>query len=87
MASYSVFLKRSAARELEEIGTDADRRRIVERIRSLAEDPRPPACEKLAGRDDRLRIRQGDYRVIYSVDDNERVVTVVKIGHRKDVYR
>lgn len=87
MASYSVFLKRSAARELEEIGQDADRRRVVERIQALAEDPRPPGCERLAGRQDRLRIRQGHYRVVYGIDDEERSVTVVKIGHRKDVYR
>jgi mRNA interferase RelE/StbE len=87
VASYSVFLKRSAAKELEEIGQDADRRRVVERIQDLAEDPRPPGCERLAGRQDRLRIRQGDYRVLYTVNDEKRIVTVVKIGHRKDVYR
>ena len=87
MASYSVFLKRSAAKELEEIGQESDRRRIVERIRALADDARPSGSEKLAGREDRLRIRQGDHRVIYSVDDQSRSITVVKIGHRKDVYR
>jgi mRNA interferase RelE/StbE len=73
--------------ELEGVGTRADRRRIVDRIRALADDPRPPGCEKLAGRDDRLRVRQGDYRILYSVDDTERAVTVVRIAHRKDVYR
>lgn len=85
MASYSVFLKRSAAKELEEIRQTADRRRVAERIQALANDPRPTGCEKLAGREDRLRIRQGDYRVIYAVDEKERIVTVVKIGPRKDL--
>ena len=87
MASYSVFLKRPAAKQLEEIGLEADRRRIAARIRALAEDPRPIRSEKLAGRRDRLRIRQGDCRVIYSVDDSERAVTVVRIVHRRDAYR
>ena len=87
VASYSIFLKRSAAKELEEIGRPVDRRRLVERIQALAENPRPAGCEKLAGREDRLRIRQGDYRVLYAIDDEKRIVTVVKIGHRKNVYR
>lgn len=87
MASCSVHLKRSAVRELEDVGQEADRRRIVERVQALADDPRPPGSEKLAGRKDRLRIRQGDYRVVYSVDDENRSVIVVKFGHRKDVYR
>ena len=87
MASYSVFLKRSATKELEDVDQESDRRRIVERIYALADDPRPPGSEKLAGREDRLRIRQGDYRVVYAINDENRSVTVVKIGHRKDVYR
>lgn len=87
MASYSVFLKRSAVKELERLGSKAERRRIVDRIAALAEDPRPPESRKLAGRQDRMRVRQGAYRVLYAVDDEDRVVTVVKIGHRKDVYR
>ncbi|NIN70419.1 MAG: type II toxin-antitoxin system RelE/ParE family toxin [Gemmatimonadetes bacterium] len=56
------------------------------RIRALAEDPRPPGCEKLH-REERYRDRQGCYRVVYSVDDDEHVVLVVKVGHRKDIYR
>lgn len=87
MASYRVYLKSSAVKELEDTAQDADRRRFLERIRALADDPRPPESDKLAGRQDRLRIRPGDYRVVYSVDDENRSVTVVKIGHRKDVYR
>jgi mRNA interferase RelE/StbE len=87
VASYSVFLKRPAAKQLEEIGLEADRRRMADRIRALTEDPRPVGSERLAGRQDRLRIRQGDYRIIYSVRDSERAVTVVRIAHRRDAYR
>ena len=82
---YSVFIKPSAAKELEGIPIK-DRRRIVRRIQGLGSDPRPSGCEKLAG-DDRFRVRQGDYRVLYSVDDEARAVLIVKIGNRRDVYR
>ena len=87
MASYRVLIKPSAAKELEAVDPKKDRQRIVAGIRSLAEDPRPPGCEKLVGTDDRYRIRVGRYRVIYSVGDGELVVVVVRVGHRKDVYR
>ena len=86
MASYELRIKNSAAKELEAVGLKADRSRIVDRIRPLAEDPRPPGCEKLSGLD-RYRVRQGAYRILYEVDDDARRVTVVKIGHRRDVYR
>ena len=56
------------------------------RIRRLADDPRPPGSERLSG-EDRYRIRQGDYRVVYTIDDEQRIVEVVRIGHRRDVYR
>ncbi len=85
MASYRVFLKRSAVRELEAL-PDGDRRRVVRRIQGLSDDPRPAGCEKLSGQE-KFRLRQGDYRILYSVDDAESEVTVVKIGHRRDVYR
>ena len=86
MASYRIRIKRSAAKELESIGTRADRRRIVQRIQSLADEPRPPGCQKLSGRD-RYRLRQGRYRILYSIQDEILVVHVVRIAHRKDVYR
>ena len=63
-----------------------DRRRIVERIRKLEENPRPSGCEKLSGQD-KYRVRQGRYRIVYSIEDQDLVVNVVKVGHRKDVYR
>ena len=86
MASYRIRIKQSAAKELESIGTRADRRRIVQRIQSLADDPRPPGCQKLSGRN-RYRLRQGRYRILYSIQDEILVVHVVRIAHRKDVYR
>lgn len=87
MASCSVRIKRTAARDIEAIAGKADRQRIVERIAALAVDPRPPGCEKLAGHDDRYRIRQGDYRILYSIEDAALLIWVVKVGHRRDVYR
>lgn len=83
---YSVEIKLSAAKEIEAL-PDADRRRVVERIGLLAEDPRPHGCEKLAGTADRYRIRQGRYRIVYSIEGERLVVWIVKVGHRRDVYR
>ena len=87
MASYSVLIKTSAAKELEAVEPRALRIRIVSRIQSLARTPRPSGSQKLAGDAERYRIRQGAYRIVYSVDDESRVVDVVKIGHRREVYR
>ena len=87
MAEYRLLIKASAAKEIEAVGTKADRQRVVERIRALASDPRAPGSEKLAGYTDRYRTRQGQYRIIYLIDDKRHEVTIYKIGHRKDVYR
>jgi mRNA interferase RelE/StbE len=84
---YRLSIKRGAVKELEAVAQKADRQRLVARIEALAGDPRPPGCEKLAGHSDRYRVRQGHYRVGYSVDDAERVILVVKVGHRREVYR
>ncbi len=86
MESYKVRIKRSAVREIEAIPTKKDRQRVVARIRSLADDPRPPGCQKLTGAE-KYRVRQGRYRIVYSVDGVELVVEVVRVGHRKTVYR
>ena len=86
MGSYEVFIKPSAAKELEAVGRKSDRGRIVDKIYALKGDPRPSGCEKLTGQD-RYRLRQGQFRILYFVDDGEQTVTVVKIGHRRDVYR
>ena len=86
MASYELFIKPSAAKELEAIGRKSDRTRVVDKIYRLKDDPRPPGCEKLTGQD-RYRLRQGQFRILYVVDDDGQIVTVVKIGHRREVYR
>ncbi len=85
MASYELSIKPSAVKELKKLPL-RDRRRVVDRIFELSSRPRPVGCEKLSGRE-RYRVRQGDYRVLYSVDDEAREVTVFKIGHRGEVYR
>jgi len=83
---YSVRLKRSAIKEIEGIPRKADRRRILERIGELADEPRPIGCQKLSGKD-RYRIRQGPYRILYTIEDDILTVVVVRIAHRRDVYR
>ena len=85
MANSRVLIKTSAAKELEELALK-DRRRVVERIRALAGDPRPVGSEKLSG-EEKYRVRQGDLRILYEINDRDSIVTVVKIGHRRDVYR
>jgi mRNA interferase RelE/StbE len=87
VASYSVRIKASAAKELEAIGSNKDRQRVAQAIQGLAHDPRPIGCVKLSGRTNLYRIRSGDYRVLYSIEDEILVILVIKIGHRRDVYR
>ena len=87
MASYRVLIKPSAAREIEAVDQKRERQRIVAKVLALAEEPRPAGCEKLAGESDRYRIRVGHYRIVYSIADDELVVLVVRVAHRKDVYR
>ena len=86
MAKYKILIKAAAAKEIAGIPTRKDRRKVVEKIRKLGDDPRSKACEKLSGQD-RYRVHQGNYRIIYSIDDDLLVVHVVKVGDRKDVYR
>ncbi len=82
---YSIEIKHSAAREIEALPL-SDHRKVVERIGRLAEEPRARGCEKLAG-GGRYRVRHGDYRIVYSVEDALLIVWIVRIGHRRDVYR
>ena len=86
MARYSLRIKKSARKELEAVATKSDRRRIIERIESLAENPRPIGSRKLSGRE-RYRVRQGQYRILYTIENDVLIIHVIKIGHRKDVYR
>lgn len=86
MASYELLIKRSAAKELEAVATKKDRQRLIARIRTLARESRPAGCEKLSVKE-RFRVRRGAYRIVYEIDDSAGAVPIVKIGHRKDVYR
>ncbi len=85
MALYNVLITKSAAKELEAI-PEKNRRRIIERIRGLSGEPRPFGVEKLSG-DDKYRIRQGNFRILYEILNRDLVVTVIRIGDRRDVYR
>ena len=86
MEKYKVSIKRSAVKEIEVIPQKNQRQRIIRRIGLLANDPRPPGSKKLSG-NEKYRLRQGSYRIVYSIEDNELVIVVVKVGHRKEVYR
>ena len=81
----TIRIKKSARKELEAVASKADRLRIIHRIESLADDPRPVGSRKLSGRE-RYRIRQGQYRILYTIENDVLIIQVVKIGHRKDVY-
>jgi mRNA interferase RelE/StbE len=85
MAGYELIVRKSVAADLRPI-PKKDLERILARIAALATDPRPPGCEKLSGRE-RYRLRQGRYRILDEIEDARLVVTVVKVGHRRDVYR
>ncbi len=87
MASYNVLIKTSAGKELAAVGSMTDRERLITRIQALATNPRPNGSEKLAGYAHRYRVRQGNFRIVYLIDDEASAVTIYKIGHRKDVYR
>ena len=84
--AYRVEFLKTAAEELAVL-PQADQRRIAARIDALRDNPRPPGVKMLAGGDKLYRVRVGDYRLIYSIDGKKLVVLVIRIGHRKDVYR
>jgi mRNA interferase RelE/StbE len=86
VASYKLLIKPSAAKEIES-APKKDRLRIIQRIQDLSTDPRPPGCEKLSGHDDKYRVRQGTYRIVYTISDVALEICIVKVGHRKEVYR
>lgn len=85
MTKYSLSFKASVAKDLRQI-PKRDVQSILKRIEGLADDPRPSGSEKLSGQE-RFRVRQGTYRIVYEIKDQELVVMVVKIGHRRDIYR
>ena len=86
MAEYEIRIKRSASKEIDAIGMKADRKRIVARILSLSENPLPTGCQKLSG-DGRYRIRQGRYRILYTIDDDVLIIEVIKVANRSTAYR
>ncbi len=86
MAKYRLLIKPSAVKEIEAIPLKRDRWRLVERIAKLADNPRPMGVEKLSGQE-KYRLRQGSYRILYAIRDQDLLVYVVKVGHRQDVYR
>ena len=86
MGRYSVLLKPSAVKEIESIPLKKERQRVLDRIGGLSEDPRPPGCRKLSDQES-YRVRQGRYRIVYTVRDRELTVEVIRVGDRKEVYR
>ena len=84
MAAYKVSFRESVEKDFSVV-PKKDLKKILRRIEALAENPRPSGCEKLTGRE-RYRVRQGRYRIAYSVQDEVLTVWIVKVGHRKDVY-
>lgn len=85
MAAYSIFSRDSVRKELAAI-PKRDLQRVMERIGDLAENPRPVGCEKLSGQE-KYRLRQGNYRIAYSIQDSQLTIWGVKVGHRREVYR
>jgi mRNA interferase RelE/StbE len=85
MESYKILVKKSVSKDLKKI-PKKDVLRILETVKSLAQDPRPPQSKKLSGQE-RYRLRQGSYRILYSIEDEKLVVHVVKVGNRRDVYK
>ena len=85
MAEFEIFFKESVWKDLKKL-PKKDLRNILRKIEDLSYNPRPHGCEKLTGQD-RYRLRQGKYRIVYSIQDMELTVWIVKIGHRKDIFR
>ena len=85
MERYKIEIKKSAEREIESIQRK-DRLRIIKRIRSLSDEPRPSGAKKLSG-EEKYRIRQGNYRILYQIYDEIITIVVVRVAHRRDVYR
>ena len=86
MIEYAITFARSARKDLERLSSN-EVSRIFAKIEALANTPRPAGCRKLVGESNLWRIRVGDYRVVYSIDDSGRIVDIVTIRHRSDVYR
>ena len=85
MARYELSFRPSVAKDLRDLAK-TDVKKILARIDSLRDDPRPPGCEKLSGQES-YRLRQGNYRIVYAIEDQMLVIEILKIGHRREIYR
>ncbi len=85
MGKFDIEFRKSVEKELKAIAKK-DQIRILRRIGELSSDPRPTSCKKLSGQE-RYRMRQGSYRVLYEIHDDRLVIVIVKIGHRRDIYK
>lgn len=83
--SYQIFIKPAAQRQLKKL-TSAIQKDLIALLESLSAEPRPSGYQKLKGRQNQYRVRSGDYRIIYSIEDASLIVRVIKVGHRRDVY-
>jgi mRNA interferase RelE/StbE len=86
VSEYEIHIERTAAKTLQDLQR-ADRVRVSQAIIALGQEPRPHGCLKMSGTDPLYRIRIGNYRVVYAIDDTVRVVSITKIGHRREIYR
>jgi mRNA interferase RelE/StbE len=84
--AYTILLAPPAERQLKAF-TPSVQKRLVRRLKTLRENPRPQGVKKLAGKENLYRVREGDYRIIYTIEDKELIVLVLKIGDRKEIYR
>ena len=84
--AYQLRIRRPAEKEIADLQPDL-RQRVIDHIRALATTPRPPGCKKLSGEDQAWRIRIGDYRVVYEINDSAQFVEIRSVAHRRDVYR
>ena len=87
MAGYEIRITEAAAKELDALPRRKDRQAVASRILGLAEEPRPPGCVKLSGHEELYRVRQGPYRIVYTIEDERLVVIVIRVADRKEAYR
>jgi mRNA interferase RelE/StbE len=87
VAGYEVRITDAAAKELDALPRSKDRQAVISRILGLAEEPRPPGSVKLSGLEELYRVRQGSYRIVYTIEDDRLVIIVIRVADRKDVYR
>ncbi|MDF7825337.1 type II toxin-antitoxin system RelE/ParE family toxin [Pontiellaceae bacterium B12227] len=85
MEPYKITFKKSVSKDLKNV-SKKDVLRILEAIKALSDNPRPPQSKKLSGQE-KYRLRQGNFRILYSIEDDKLIIQVVKIGHRRDVYQ